>query len=594
VAPGLYDSANGETFPITLDKGVLLEGPQAGIDPRPSAGSTRTAGDTDTEAVIDGGGAVPTVLDIEASEVVIDGFEVRNATGDMIESDPDNEIANVVLRYSIVRGAGDEGMQIRYCRHCVVEYNHVYDIAQDGINMCCDSTNGLIQYNDVHDIDSENAALYFYDATHMTIQCNLVYNTTQNEGIKLGTKGGGDAAKPGGSIRYNVVHDTVQDGIAVYMSDVLVEGNEVHHSTSENGAIYVAWGVSNVTMQYNTVHDNTLNTVKWGNPAGIMIGTAVNAATVHVNHNNVFGNSPNGVTNKASAVLDATGNWWGAVDGPSGSGSGSGDAVSSNVDFASWLGAPEVIVNPCIPDSEGPVTTAVLATPNPVSVGGTVTLSANVDDTDTGGSNIASAEYSVGGGPWTALAAQDGAFDEASEDVAAIFNAPAEAGIHDLCVRGTDEVGNIGPEECIMLVVYDPDGGFVTGGGWIDSAPGAYKLDDTLAGKATFGFVSKYKKGVQTPEGNTEFQFKAADLNFHSTSYDWLVVTGSDYAKFKGTGTINGTGDYKFMLWAGDGEPDTFRIRIWLEENSTEHEVYDNGVDQALGGGSIVIHTSKK
>ena len=48
------------------------------------------------------------------------------------------------------------------------------------------------------------------------------------------------------------------------------------------------------------------------------------------------------------------------------------------------------------------------------------------------------------------------------------------------------------------------------------------------------------------PTGNTEFQFHAADLNFHSSSYEWLVVTGSDYAKFKGAGTINGEGDYKF------------------------------------------------
>lgn len=111
-------------------------------------------------------------------------------------------------------------------------------------------------------------------------------------------------------------------------------------------------------------------------------------------------------------------------------------------------------------------------------------------------------------------------------------------------------------------------------------------------GKATFGFVSKYKKGASVPEGNTEFQFKAGDLNFHSTSYDWLVVTGSNYAKFKGTGTINGQGAYKFQIWAADGSPDKFRIKIWWEEtDSTEHVVYDNGTDQPIGGGSIVVHT---
>ena len=113
-------------------------------------------------------------------------------------------------------------------------------------------------------------------------------------------------------------------------------------------------------------------------------------------------------------------------------------------------------------------------------------------------------------------------------------------------------------------------------------------------GKATFGFVSKYKKGADVPTGNTEFQFKAGDLNFHSTSYDWLVVTGSDFAKFKGSGTINGQGDYKFQIWAGDNDPDTFRIKIWYEDGGGEVVVYDNGPDQEIGGGSIVVHTAKK
>jgi Leucine-rich repeat (LRR) protein len=148
------------------------------------------------------------------------------------------------------------------------------------------------------------------------------------------------------------------------------------------------------------------------------------------------------------------------------------------------------------------------------------------------------------------------------------------------------------------IVVYDPDGGFVTGGGWIMSHAGAYVPDPDLTGKATFGFVSKYKQGDTTPTGNTEFQFKVANLNFQSTSYEWLVVTGSDYAKFKGTGTINGGMDplgnvFKFLIWAGDGDTDTFRIKIWWEEGDNEIVVYDNGMDQEIGGGNIVVHTAK-
>jgi hypothetical protein len=459
---------------------------------------------------------------------------------------------------------------------------------------------------------------------------------------------------------------------------------------------------------------------------------------------------------------------------------------------------------PTPPDTAGPVTSNLLVSPNPATINSSVTVTANVDDTITGGSNIASAEYSLDNGfTWSPMSAAASAFDEVSEDVTTSFNASATPGIYDLCVRGTDVAGNVGERECIMFVVYDPTGGFVTGGGWIDSpvgavapvenavffngfetdingwstptrvmsgynnipsASGSYHAEMTddytfwggansvfpmggyvtsidvylnvdagysndtrfdwtsaigtptnthrrdfvfsggfyddatgpaadqnrfifsasnntpgwpknpgrdpfavtttgwytlqhrfydsgagvlavdlsildsagnvlhkwtlsdptdvigttvggnqygwfatngfpflaidnsmrkefsfITGKATFGFVSKYKKGATVPDGNTEFKFVAGDLNFSSTSYEWLVVNQAGAnAQFKGTGTINGTGDYDFMLWAGDGSPDTFRIKIW--DAATEVLVYDNGTNQPIGGGSIVVH----
>lgn len=153
------------------------------------------------------------------------------------------------------------------------------------------------------------------------------------------------------------------------------------------------------------------------------------------------------------------------------------------------------------------------------------------------------------------------------------------------------------------VVAYDPDGGFVTGGGWINSPAGAYRPDPSLTGKANFGFVSKYQKGATEPTGNTEFQFKAGNMNFHSPSYEWLVIAGFK-AQFRGTGTINGGGEYKFKLSAIDGDlkpnpsPDEFRIKIWIEDaGGGETIVYDNGADingeeilTELGGGNIKIH----
>lgn len=139
-------------------------------------------------------------------------------------------------------------------------------------------------------------------------------------------------------------------------------------------------------------------------------------------------------------------------------------------------------------------------------------------------------------------------------------------------------------------VVIHPAEGHATGGGWIDSPEGACK-DTSLcvdaAGKANFGFVSEYQKGASIPTGQTEFQFNAGNLSFHSSTYEWLLVNqAGTNAQLKGWGKVNGqsspNGDYKFMLWAADGEPDTLRIKIWWEDGTGEHPVYDNGATSRL------------
>lgn len=179
-------------------------------------------------------------------------------------------------------------------------------------------------------------------------------------------------------------------------------------------------------------------------------------------------------------------------------------------------------------------------------------------------------------------------------------HAYSQANIYTVNVTVTDSDGLSDSESLEYVVVYDPSAGFVTGGGWIDSPTEAYLADPTLTGKAVFGFVSKYKRGATIPTGNTEFQFQVADLNFHSDTFEWLVINqGGTNAQFKGTGTINGalapSGEfYKFMIRAGDGTLDTFQIKIWYEDSEIgDVTVYDNGVDQAIGGGSIVVHKGK-
>lgn len=176
------------------------------------------------------------------------------------------------------------------------------------------------------------------------------------------------------------------------------------------------------------------------------------------------------------------------------------------------------------------------------------------------------------------------------------------AGVYTVTVTVTDDDGGTASANSGYVVVYDPSAGFVTGGGWIDSPAGAYTPDPTLVGRANFGFVAKYHRGTTVPDGQTQFQFQAAGLEFHSTSYDWLVISGA-WAQFKGTGTINGTGGYQFLLTAIDGQvtggggADRFRLKIWNQ--ATGEVVYDSGLGAVdtgdpvtgLGGGSFQINS---
>ena len=196
--------------------------------------------------------------------------------------------------------------------------------------------------------------------------------------------------------------------------------------------------------------------------------------------------------------------------------------------------------------------------------------------------------------------------DDAALPAAYTFTA---AGVYKVKLTINDSCGVSGTADQIngmemLVVVYDPSAGFVTGNGWIDSAPGAYQPDLSLSGKANFGFVAKYQKGAAVPTGETEFQFKVGSLDFHSSTYQWLVVSGA-LAQFKGTGQIHDAGNYGFLLTVTDGQVsggggvDKFRIKIW-DNNNGGTIVYDNvrgasedintANPQAIAGGSVVIH----
>jgi hypothetical protein len=335
VAAGVYNPVS--KIIINKDNLVLL-GPQADVDPRPSSGSTRTAGST-AEAVIDGTSRnLGTIIEIDADNVIINGFEVKSGTDDLIYQG--NAHSGTSVKYCIVHDAnGDDGIQLKQCVDGTLEYNYVYDVAfpGDALGIAESSSGGKIQYNEAHDIDSANAAIYVYDSENTEIIGNVLYGITQNIGIMLGNKHGTDAGETGGLVKDNVIHDIAGDGISVLTSHVLIENNDVYSCGGENGAVLLNYAITDIDIVSNSIHDNVLSTASKDNPAGIFVENTVDAANVKANFNNIYGNQPFGITNETSVLLDATNNWWGANNGPGRGDSGNGDAVSDNVVYAPWL-----------------------------------------------------------------------------------------------------------------------------------------------------------------------------------------------------------------------------------------------------------------
>jgi hypothetical protein len=247
--------------------------------------------------------------------------------------------------------------------------------------------------------------------------------------------------------------------------------------------------------------------------------------------------------------------------------------------------------------NDAPVIASVTGPSGPIQKGSSAALTVNFTDTGNQGHTY-TFSWDDGSPDTTGSFSPNGTSGSKT-----VNHTYAAAGVYSVTVTVTDDCGVSAVYIFQYVVVYDPQGGFVTGGGWIISPPTAYVADPTLTGRANFGFVSKYQRNGTIPIGETEFQFQMANFNFHSTVYEWLVVAGAR-AQYKGSGTINGSGDYGFLLTATDGQVnggggfDKFRIKIWIKD-ATNTVVYDNApssddIDASsftvLSGGSIVVH----
>ena len=259
-------------------------------------------------------------------------------------------------------------------------------------------------------------------------------------------------------------------------------------------------------------------------------------------------------------------------------------------------GRSQSAVAPLRVDNANPTITAATLSSTLVAVGSPVTLTASYGDAGTNDTHTCVVDWGDGSLPQSGTAS--------AGRCTATRPAPT-VGVNQVTVTVTDDDGGFDTATTDFLVVYDPTGGFVTGGGHISVPAGSLSTDPAASGRANFGFNSKYQKGASKPSGNTEFQFHAGSVSFQSTDYQWLVVSGAK-AQYRGTGTVNGVPGYEFLVTAYDGQAkgasstaDAFRIKIWnssgtlFDNRRGTSDDFSSSTGQALSGGSIVIHAAK-
>ncbi|MHC4153632.1 MAG: right-handed parallel beta-helix repeat-containing protein [Planctomycetota bacterium] len=152
------------------------------------------------------------------------------------------------------------------------------------------------------------------------------------------------------SLDYTGYGVIVMDWSQREQNNVQVIGNIIRPADANGFAKAILIGHSSQDQPLSNI--NVAHNTLYGSKIGVLVRSSADG--VAVNYNNIADNNSVGVENTdANNTLAAQYNWWGDFSGPSGQGSGSGDAVSEYVDYEPWLTKPFCYVGqgqPCEDD----------------------------------------------------------------------------------------------------------------------------------------------------------------------------------------------------------------------------------------------------
>ena len=294
-----------------------------------------------------------------------DGYGVYIVSGDSDLTDVTITITNNVIEVN-----ENEGLKINDLNGqsvVTIENNEVTDNDDDGIHISDVSdtaqvniTDNTVTLNDDDGIDFDDVS----NGSVVTLEDNTLTDNSES----------------------GVIFNAVGDSAAVTVQDNDISGNGDHGMDLDDGAtddatidildntftdnsndqIHIDYALTEdaeVTIDGNIISDGgddgidiedvggaesasvviSNNTISGNGDDGVDINYQVDDYQVTVSScNDIFDNLGYGINNTDGngKLVDATGNWWGDASGPGGEGPGSGDAVTSNVEYDPWLEAP--------------------------------------------------------------------------------------------------------------------------------------------------------------------------------------------------------------------------------------------------------------
>ncbi|MCP8308021.1 MAG: right-handed parallel beta-helix repeat-containing protein [archaeon] len=254
------------------------------------------------------------------------------------------------LRYALTLGlAIDDTVISGYCDGARIAYNTIaYNVGhQVGI---FDSYDVVVEHNTI--IGGSVDGILAQESLDLTVQYNKI--TDNDQGIRwIDCSGlisnniiGYSGSLSGNNVGINLT--SIDDFSPVTISDNVIIGNNVSiFLINEDPTIVRNYIANNVYGIYLT---STSSPTIGGTPDnrnyiirnyadGVYI--ADDASDPVINYNNIYWNIGFGINNWAATTDDnAEYNWWGEMDGPGGIGPGTGDEVTSGLDYIPWLTAP--------------------------------------------------------------------------------------------------------------------------------------------------------------------------------------------------------------------------------------------------------------